>query len=147
MAKTEWNATIEQAIARSSAEFFQRLLEGLASQGIASTRSVIGDLLDLRPTTVAAWASGKATPAVDRLVDLARAAGVDVDALLTGIGGPWHDPEIDELVTHFRKLTPNGRAFVLEAARMATHRSAPSKKKKARKGGKPRPAARKRAAR
>ena len=71
MAKSEWNAAIEQAIARSSAEFFQRLVEALAERGVASTRSAIAELLDLRPATLAAWASGKATPAVDRIVYLA----------------------------------------------------------------------------
>lgn len=143
MAKSEWNAAIEQAIARSSAEFFQRLVEALADRGVASTRSAIADLLDLRPATLAAWASGKATPAVDRIVELARASGIDLDWLLTGVGSPWHDAEVDELVSRFRQLTPSGRAFVLEAARMAARRSGAKKKATPRKSA-PR---RKRAAR
>jgi hypothetical protein len=129
VAKSEWNAAIEQAIARSSAEFFQRLVEALAERGVASTRSAIGDLLSLRPATVAAWASGKATPAVDRIVDLARASGIDLDWLVTGLGTPWQDPELEELVGRFRKLTPAGRAFVLEAARMAGRRGTAARKK------------------
>jgi hypothetical protein len=132
VAKSEWNAAIEQAIARSSAEFFQRLVEALAERGVASTRSAIGDLLSLRPATVAAWASGKATPAVDRIVDLARASGIDLDWLVTGLGTPWQDPELEELVRRFRKLTPGGRAFVLEAARMAARRGRAGAKKKTR---------------
>jgi transcriptional regulator with XRE-family HTH domain len=145
VAKSEWNEAIEQAIARSSAEFFQRLVEALAERGVASTRSAIADLLDLRPATIAAWASGKATPAVDRVVDLARASGIDLDWLLTGVGSPWQDAELDELVRRFRGLSPSGRAFVLEAARMASRRGGAHAKKKstARKSG-PR---RKRAAR
>jgi transcriptional regulator with XRE-family HTH domain len=131
VAKSEWNSAIEQAIARSSAEFFQRLVEALADRGVASTRSAIADLLELRPATLAAWASGKATPAVDRIVDLARASGIDLDGLLTGVGAPWHDPEVDELVRRFRALSPSGRAFVLEAARMAARRSGSAAKKRA----------------
>jgi transcriptional regulator with XRE-family HTH domain len=133
VAKSEWNAAIEQAIASSSAEFFQRLVEALAERGVASTRSALTELLELRPATIAAWASGKATPAVDRIVDLARASGVDLDWLLTGAGSPWHDDEVDELVRRFRELSPSGRAFVLEAARMATRRAGPKKKSAARK--------------
>jgi transcriptional regulator with XRE-family HTH domain len=144
VAKSEWNAAIEQAIARSSAEFFQRLVEALAERGVASTRSAIADLLELRPATLAAWASGKATPAVDRVVDLARASGIDLDWLLTGAGSPWHDAEVDELVRRFRALSPSGRAFVLEAARMAARRGGTGGKKRAARKAAPR---RKRAAR
>ena len=101
------------------------------SCGHASTRSAIAELMELRPATLAAWASGKATPAVDRIVDLARASGVDLDWLLTGVGPSWHDPEVEELVSRFRQLTPSGRAFVLEAARMAARRGRATKKKAA----------------
>jgi hypothetical protein len=131
VAKSEWNAAIEQAIARSSAEFFQRLIEALAERGVASTRSAIVELLDAGPAAIAAWASGKATPAIDRIIDLARSSGIDLDWLVTGAGTPWNDPEADELLQRFRTLTPSGRAFVLEAARMAARRAGGARRKRA----------------
>jgi transcriptional regulator with XRE-family HTH domain len=130
VAKSQWNDAIEQAIARSGAEFFQRLIEALAERGVATTRSAVADLLQVTPASIATWASGRATREIDRIADLARANGIDLDWLLTGKGTPWHDPETDELLQRFRKLSPKGREFVLDAARMASRQARPAKKKR-----------------
>ena len=112
-------AAVEQAIAQGSAELFRRLVEALAAQGVASTRAAVADLLDVRPATIAAWASGRATPTIDRVVKLARLSGIDLTRLLAVPVAPWLDVEADELLQLFRRASPEGRRFVLEAARLA----------------------------
>jgi transcriptional regulator with XRE-family HTH domain len=110
---------VSQAIARSSAEFFRRLVEALAERGLATTRTALAGLLNVRPTTIAAWAQGKATPAIDGMLRLARAGGMDFEQLFALAGGVPRDPEVQELLERFESLSAEGRAFVLEAARHA----------------------------
>jgi transcriptional regulator with XRE-family HTH domain len=110
---------VSQALARSSAEFFRQLVQALAERGLATTRTALATLLNVRPTTVAAWAQGKATPAIDGMFRLARAGGIDVEQLIAIAGGRTPDPEVAELVRRFERLPPKERAFVLDAVRLA----------------------------
>lgn len=116
---------VSQAIARSSAEFFRRLVEALAERGLATTRSALAGLLNVRPATIAAWAQGKATPAIDGMLRLARAGGMDFEQLFALAGGVPRDPDVQELLQRFEGLSPEGRAFVLEAARHAPRARGP----------------------
>lgn len=110
---------VAQALARSSVDFFGRLVEALGERGLATTRTALATLLNVRPATIAAWAQGRATPAMDAMVRLARAGGVDLQSWLALGGAAAKDPEADDLLKCFSRLGPEARAFVLQAARTA----------------------------
>lgn len=116
---------VAQALARSSADFFRQLVDALAERGLATTRTALATLLNVRPATIAAWAQGRATPAVDAMLRLARAGGVDLEQWLALAGGAPRDPDADELARCFARLSPRGRAFVLDAARLAARADEP----------------------
>lgn len=107
----------------TSAAFYGRLTEALDAAGYSTTQSGIAKLMGLSQTAVSAWANEGSFPRMDHLIRFTELTGCSLDWQVTGRGSRGvavtGEPDAEELLRLFRALRVDGRAFVIQAARIA----------------------------
>lgn len=110
-----------------TSDFWKRWMKAREDAGLPeATQAQIAKELDghvSHQSAVTNWKTGPKLPQIKTVIEMARIAKTSVDWLLTNeihdFSQPKDDPILKELMTFWKKLTPDSKGHVLHQAKMA----------------------------
>lgn len=101
-------------------EFWLRLTQAMTEKKLPTTQNGVATKLKMSQGSVRRWYTGDGLPELKTVIELAQMTGYCVEWLLTGRGPekPNHDPDLADLIRHWKALGNEGRMHVLRTAKL-----------------------------